>query len=916
MVKAGASVGALDAKTGAFSKKAMMGFGLAGAAAAAFAAKSAESFMKFETTMVRTVTLAGSTEEQMKSLSDQILNVAGNLGKSPQELADALYYTESAGIDAAHAMDVVTVAAKASAVGLGDTQVVADSVTSVLNAYGAENITAAHATDVLVAAVRDGKGEADAIAGAIGRVIPVASEMGVSFDQVGAGIAALTQTGLDANEAVTSLRGIMTSLLNPTTQAGKLLASVGLSAQEVRDSVERDGLLKTLQMLQDQFKGNDEAMGTLFGNVRAQVGVMSLLGKNADDVRKVFNDVANSTGSLDEAFGRVSQTSEFKLQQAWATLQTAMVQFGAALAPLVNLLAHLARVLAPLAPYLAALALGFGALVVAEKITTMIEGLRTALVAYAATTEGAAGATVVFGNAAKYMSGNLGMLAVDLAAVAALFVIIHSRMDDNNRDFAAMSKQTGISAQALAAFQNRMQQRTSLGLMSNFKSFVGTLDGVGDQLDSLNQKLAPSIDALNQMGVSTESTNAILSNNLTALDGSAEGMANYTDMVEGAVKALAENTQAYSQGKISLQTYLQNVQALGLTYDDAFKAANTALDKHGQALQKTGRVVRRFAGMSSKDIKKLNTDFTSAMQDMRTQSDLTSGNFLQDIHKMMQVQKNFGKDMQALAKMQWVPDDFMSFLIQSGPAAIHDFVNSNSAGQKQAIADWRAWNAQLVANGHTLDTITGKVTTLNGKVQGLPSQKNVNVNVTTTYFGKPLPPGHTGGAVRNGRIGRNPLKKMHVGGPVPSLSTGEFPAILQSGEYVMRKSAVQKIGVNALNALNRGDFKTMLKALKSMRAVVARAENKKDTAKWIHEMTRALRMPGIGPEQKLLAEAGQALAKNGGDPSKMLAWERSIRAYDYQTFPFRTSGGISLVVRPDRRRFNRDLDYDHLTRGQ
>jgi len=130
----------------------------------AVAAKAASDFTKFQATMVRTVTLAGSTEKEMQALSSEILNVSTDLGKSPQELADALYFTESAGISASKAMDVVTVSAKASAIGLGDSATVADALTSVLNAYGEENISAAKAADILTAAVRDGKGEADAIA--------------------------------------------------------------------------------------------------------------------------------------------------------------------------------------------------------------------------------------------------------------------------------------------------------------------------------------------------------------------------------------------------------------------------------------------------------------------------------------------------------------------------------------------------------------------------------------------------------------------------------------------------------------------------------------------------------------------------------------------------------------------------------
>jgi TP901 family phage tail tape measure protein len=359
MAKARAEVKGLEGSTSQFGSRSSAAFKAFGAAAAVGVALSVAEFIKFEETMTRTMTLAGSSRDEMERLSKEILDVSVGLGTSPNELAEALYFTESAGIAASDAMEVVTASAKASAIGLGETEVVADAVTSVLNAYGQENITAAQATDTLVAAVKTGKGEADAIAGAIGRVIPIASEMGISFDQVAAAIAALTRTGLDANEAVTSLRGIMTALLDPSDRAREAMEGVGLSAEGIRASIEDNGLLATLTMLKTELGADDEAMARLFPEVRGLVGVMSLLGKNADGVADVFDQVTNATGSLDEAFAVVEQTAGFKIQQALAGTKVAMIEVGGAVAPLVSLLADLVQVITPLLPLIVKVGVAF-----------------------------------------------------------------------------------------------------------------------------------------------------------------------------------------------------------------------------------------------------------------------------------------------------------------------------------------------------------------------------------------------------------------------------------------------------------------------------------------------------------------------------------------------------------------------------
>lgn len=326
-------LGALSAKTDKAGRLLTKNLTLPIVAVDAIAVKMAVDFDK---TMTQIITLAGQSRQQVNAWKKDLLELGPALGKSPQELAEALFFISSSGIKASEALNVLKASAKASALGLGETKVVADAVTSALNAYGSEALDAEKATAILVAAVRDGKGEADAIAGAIGRVIPIASELEVSFDQVAAAIASMTLQGLDANEAVTALRGVLGTLLNPSSQATKLLAQFGLTAEGLRQELAQRGLLATLGTLQTVFNGNADAAGVVFGNIRALTGVFNLTGKNAARVKEVFSDLASTTGKdLADAFSTVAETPSFKLQQALAELQATLVDLGAEIVPLV-----------------------------------------------------------------------------------------------------------------------------------------------------------------------------------------------------------------------------------------------------------------------------------------------------------------------------------------------------------------------------------------------------------------------------------------------------------------------------------------------------------------------------------------------------------------------------------------------------
>ena len=121
---------------------------------------SVQAYSDFEYSMMKIVGLVGIARSTVEEWSKSILAMGKEVGASPIALADALYYVTSSGFKTAEALYIVEESAKASAAGLGEVKDVADLVTSVMNAYGQGNITAARTLDILTAAVREGKGEA------------------------------------------------------------------------------------------------------------------------------------------------------------------------------------------------------------------------------------------------------------------------------------------------------------------------------------------------------------------------------------------------------------------------------------------------------------------------------------------------------------------------------------------------------------------------------------------------------------------------------------------------------------------------------------------------------------------------------------------------------------------------------------
>ena len=228
--------------------------------------------LDFENAMTKIITLVGVSEEQVKEWSDLLIKIGPELGKTPTELANALFQVTSAGYDGAAAIDVLTYAAKGSNLGLGETVVVADAVTSAINAWGKANLNAADATAILRAAVKEGKAEAESIAPVIGNVANVAAGMGVEFHEVAAAIAVMTRTGTGAEIAVTQLSAILSTIQKGAPKTRQALLDVGTSLENVRNELRSKGLIGMLAELVEKFGDNEDAAAQVFGDVRALRG--------------------------------------------------------------------------------------------------------------------------------------------------------------------------------------------------------------------------------------------------------------------------------------------------------------------------------------------------------------------------------------------------------------------------------------------------------------------------------------------------------------------------------------------------------------------------------------------------------------------------------------------------------------------
>ena len=294
----------------------------------AVGAASVKMAFDFDKSMTSITALVGVGADEVAKMGDTAKKMAVDTGKSANEAAEALFFITSAGLRGEEAMGVLEASLKAAAVGLGETKTIADLSTSALNAYGSENLSASGATDILTAAVREGKLEASQLAGAMGGVIPIASNMGVRFDEVAAAMAAMSRTGTNAAEGATQLNAILASLKKPTTDAEMAFQKMGMSTDSVQKSLSEQGLLATLEMLQNGLKQTGQDTTAIFPNIRALKGVLDLTGAGLESNRQIFDSLTKSMGATDEAFEKTSQSASFKMTKGLNAMKSSLLAVG------------------------------------------------------------------------------------------------------------------------------------------------------------------------------------------------------------------------------------------------------------------------------------------------------------------------------------------------------------------------------------------------------------------------------------------------------------------------------------------------------------------------------------------------------------------------------------------------------------
>ena len=285
-------------------------------------ASSVKEMAKYELELANISTMLDETSmKYMPRYKVELGKLAVKYGEATTTLSKGLYDILSASVNAAEALDVLDVAARAAKAGITDTGKAADILTTIINAYGMSASQAEEISDILFATVKRGKTTFDELASSMGMVVSLSATAGLSIQEVSAALSTMTRAGIGTDMAMTSLRGILTTFLSPTKQ--NIIAAKELGLELNTNTLRTMGLTGAVGKLSG---ASAEQISAIFSNVRALTGLAALLQGTAGYMIDL-EQVTDSAGKTLDAFGKVTDTTTFKLKQlteSWKAMKRAI----------------------------------------------------------------------------------------------------------------------------------------------------------------------------------------------------------------------------------------------------------------------------------------------------------------------------------------------------------------------------------------------------------------------------------------------------------------------------------------------------------------------------------------------------------------------------------------------------------------
>ena len=303
------------------------------AAVVKFANESAKAFSQFDKGVREVFTLLPNVTAAAKAdIERQVLDMSTSIGRSTEEITTALYESLSADVPESDVFAFLEAASATAKGGVTSLAVVVDGLTSVINSYGMEAADATAISDILFQTVKFGKVRFEELSQNLSTVTPVAASLGIPLEEIGALLATITAKGTETSVAATQIRSALLDLSKSGGVASEAFKELtGISFQQF---IAQGGTVQgALQILAAEAERTGVNLTDFFGRIEGGQAALQTTGTGARLYASIFQEVANSAGSTQEAVDEFTGSLDESNRVTQASVDKFKILVGEALTP-------------------------------------------------------------------------------------------------------------------------------------------------------------------------------------------------------------------------------------------------------------------------------------------------------------------------------------------------------------------------------------------------------------------------------------------------------------------------------------------------------------------------------------------------------------------------------------------------------
>ena len=290
-----------------------------------------KTYMDFEAQMKKVQAISGASGAEFDALTEKAKEMGAATQFSATEAGQALQYMAMAGWKTDQMLSGIPGIMDLAAASGEDLGRVSDIVTNALTAFGLKAEDSGHFADVLAQASSNSNTNVSMMGETFKYVAPLAGALKYSVEDTALAIGLMANAGVQGEQAGTSLRAIMTRLVDPPADAAKALAQLGVTVKNSDGTVKpfRQTMKELRSAFSDLTDSQRAQMVSSIAGQEAMSGFFALLNTSDSDFDKLTSAIDSSSGAAHrqaEIMNDSLKGDMKSLSSVWESLQHEFMQ--------------------------------------------------------------------------------------------------------------------------------------------------------------------------------------------------------------------------------------------------------------------------------------------------------------------------------------------------------------------------------------------------------------------------------------------------------------------------------------------------------------------------------------------------------------------------------------------------------------